>query len=416
MREVTVGLLGHSISSANLGVGALTISNIAIAEGVARELGVMVKFRLLGSLDTGHPYVRGANVETIPLRTRSYIAPRNGLPTAVRQCDLVLDITGGDSFADIYGTARFVRLSLAKAVVIAARRPLILSPQTIGPFRHSWTRWMAIQLMRKSRAVITRDRLTTEFLAPFRLGPKLIEATDVAFRLPFERPARSADGQTRVGLNVSGLLFNGGYTQNNMFGLATNYPELARGLLHAFSRQRNCEIHLISHVVSDKHAVEDDYRVAEQLAGEFPAAVVAPRFAGPIEAKSYISGMDFFAGSRMHACIAALSSGVPLLPLAYSRKFAGVFGTLGYAVVADCGSETAEAIIRKTIDVYSARDALRPMIDAARTEAEGRLCIYEAVMRECFREIMGVKHGSPSGEIACEGPNRGQLASGAKPV
>ena len=67
------------------------------------------------------------------------------------------------------------------------------------------------------------------------------------------------------------------------------------------------------------------------LRARYPRAIVAPAFRTPVEAKSYIAGMDFFAGARMHACIAAVSSGVPVYPLAYSRKFNGLFvETLGY--------------------------------------------------------------------------------------
>jgi hypothetical protein len=46
----------------------------------------------------------------------------------------VLDIGAGDSFTDIYGPKRFAYLWLTKAMAIARRRPLVLSPQTIGPF------------------------------------------------------------------------------------------------------------------------------------------------------------------------------------------------------------------------------------------------------------------------------------------
>ena len=91
-------------------------------------------------------------------------------------------------------------------------------------------------------------------------------------------------------------------------------------------------------------AVEDDLTANKTLAEEFPGVIVAPRFEGPSEAKSYISGLDFFCGSRMHACIAAFSSGVPVLPIAYSRKFAGVFGSLGYDRIADAKTQTTEQI------------------------------------------------------------------------
>ena len=38
---VRIGLLFHSLTSGNLGVGALTVANMAIADGVAREAGLL---------------------------------------------------------------------------------------------------------------------------------------------------------------------------------------------------------------------------------------------------------------------------------------------------------------------------------------------------------------------------------------
>jgi polysaccharide pyruvyl transferase WcaK-like protein len=37
---------------------------------------------------------------------------------------------------------------------------------------------------------------------------------------------------------------------------------------------------------------------------------------------------DFFIGSRMHACIAALSQCIPTVGIAYSKKFSGVFESI----------------------------------------------------------------------------------------
>ena len=51
----------------------------------------------------------------------------------------------------------------------------------------------------------------------------------------------------------------------------------------------------------------------------------------------YIIGLcDFFIGSRMHACIAALSQSIPAVGIAYSKKFYGVFQAIGAeSLVAD---------------------------------------------------------------------------------
>ena len=45
--------------------------------------------------------------------------------------------------------------------------------------------------------------------------------------------------------------------------------------------------------------------------------------------------MDFFAGARMHSTIAAFSTGVPVVPIAYSRKFTGLYHSLGYDYIID---------------------------------------------------------------------------------
>ena len=63
------------------------------------------------------------------------------------------------------------------------------------------------------------------------------------------------------------------------------------------------------------------------------------KFESAIEAKSYIASMDLFSGARMHATIAATSSGVPVIPVAYSRKFNGLYDTLKYKYYIDAKAD-----------------------------------------------------------------------------
>ncbi len=389
-KPLTIGLLWHSANSDNLGVGALTVSQIAIAGKVAAAMGTPVRFVVLGWDDARTPYVDRPDVRVVKMRARDLARP-GGLYGEARGCDVVLDIGAGDSFADIYGARRATFVIGSKFVVLAARRPLVLSPQTIGPFNGRWSRRFALAAMRRARAVFTRDRLSTEFLAGIGFRGAVEEATDVALRLPYTPRARGDDGRVRVGINVSGLLFNGGYTRNNMFALASDYAALMRAAIGNFMARPECEVHLVAHVISDAMPVEDDWTAAEALSREFPGTVLAPRFASPSEAKSYISGMDFFFGSRMHACIAAFSSGVPVTPLAYSRKFAGLFGTLGYDRTADCRSDSAEAILARLDADYEGRAALAEAIALAMAEGERRLDRYEAALRTVFAGALAAR-------------------------
>jgi polysaccharide pyruvyl transferase WcaK-like protein len=388
-RQLVIGFLSHSLNSDNFGVGALSIANIEIVRKVGRELGLSVRFHIFDTLDKREIYVRGADITMIPLRMRSYLSVGNNGFAAVRRCDLICDLTGGDSFTDLYGKKRFFLQLLRKLAVLLARRPLLLSPQTIGPFDRWWARLLAPLVLTRCRAVVVRDDLSAAFVRKLAPTSRIVEATDVAFRLPYAPPLPRGDGPARVGINVSGLLFNGGYSRDNMFGLALDYPALVRALIARFRKLAGCEVHLISHVISATVAVEDDYRVCEALAAEFPGTIAAPRFADPIAAKSYIAGMDFFCGSRMHACIAAFSAGVPTVPIAYSRKFAGVFQSLGYPVVADCRTEPQAGVIDTVMTAFGERERLKRLVAAGNARAAERLAAYEDALRACLREIAG---------------------------
>ena len=383
---LTIGLLWHSAASDNLGVGALTVAQIAIVEAAAAARGIPVRFVILGWRERSEGYVSAANVTRFEMRTRDLVNPRRLLATA-RSCDLVLDIGAGDSFSDIYGTKRFAKYITAKANIHAARCPLVLAPQTIGPFRAGWARRLAFASMKRSAAIFTRDQVSIDILRRAGFSGAITLASDVALRLPFEAPAPRKEGPLRVGLNVSGLLMNGGYTGANMFGLTADYPTLVRRIAAEFTGRADCELHLVAHVISERMPVEDDYIAAQALAGE-TGAVLAPRFETPSEAKNYIAGLDFFMGARMHACIAAMSTGVPVVPMAYSRKFAGLFGALGYDHTVDCTTETNDAIFARIMAAFDNRAAIASEARAATELGLERLAHYETALGEILQQTV----------------------------
>ena len=79
--------------------------------------------------------------------------------------------------------------------------------------------------------------------------------------------------------------------------------------------------------------VEDDFSVCKKIAYDIKQTTgkeiyTLDKYYREDELKSIISECDFFIGSRMHACIAAISSMVPTVALAYSRKFIGIWNEL----------------------------------------------------------------------------------------
>lgn len=378
-RPVTLALVWHQMNSDNLGVGALTLANLAILRAAARDADRKVRFLILGWRDPRPWYETPDDVENIPMRTRHLVSPNGPVAEAIARADAVFDIGGGDSFTDIYGTKRFLTVWGTKARSIAAGKPLVLCPQTVGPFDTAWARPLAQWAMNRAVAVVTRDAPSTALLAEMRVHSKVLEATDVAMRLPHATTAPRKNEKTRVGLNVSGLLMSGGYTGANQFGLSIDYPALIREIIRFFQAQDGVELHLVGHVQSETQQVEDDQRAGAALAAEFPDTILAPVFASPVDAKSYIAQLDFFMGARMHATIAAFSTGVPVVPMAYSRKFYGVFTTLGYDHVADMKSESEAEILARIRKSFTARDALAGEVTEAMTRVDARLDAYQAL-------------------------------------
>ena len=93
----------------------------------------------------------------------------------------------------------------------------------------------------------------------------------------------------------------------------------------------------------------------------------------------------------MHACIAAFSSGVPVLPLAYSRKFGGLFGTLDYDELADCKALDNDEILARMDAAYENRAALKLKIAEALTRAEERLGRYEAMLKDLIEDVAATR-------------------------
>ncbi len=386
---IRIGLLWHSARSGNLGVGALTVANMAILRDVAADLGLSPRFTIIGMRDAERPYLRPDEAEEYLLDTRALLKP-GGCWAVIGRQDCLVDIGAGDSFADIYGLKRFMFLWLTKMMAIVRRRPLLLAPQTIGPFTRSPYRQMARVALERAHGVIARDDASFAALKALAPRAKGDLAVDVAFALSYvDRSAERGGALIRVGVNVSGLLFNQAVSGANRFGLSYDYARVMRSFLTDLSARPDVEVHLIRHVVTPSLPNDDDGGVADLLRVEFPDFIVAPVFDGPSEAKSYISSLDFLVAARMHACVAAFSSGTPVVPVSYSRKFSGLFGMLGYNWLVPVTGLDETGVLNLLNDALSQRRELA-LAEAAGMQKVGDLLdVYRARARDLLRLASG---------------------------
>ncbi len=420
-KSIKICLLGPSFGTGNLGVDALVESSIKVIINRWPDAEVT----LLGSGWSDSEYClrlfdRDVHVKSMPIRfcknvfradhffvlllyamlmkvfrgprTRKAFAGRNPYLRAIAEADMVADITGGDSFSDIYGMRRFITGFLRKWLIRLFGKKLVLLPQTYGPFDKRLTRLLARHIINYAALVYSRDRKglgdVEALLGAGRDAGKVRFTPDVGFLLDPCRPEGDeieslerikGSGATLVGLNVSGLLSCGSDSGNNMFNLKIDYPALIDSIVEFLMNQAGTAILLVPHVVPVRqgdaspparvkkkgYREQSDSvacgRVYERAAAKYPGRIFLVRGHYSHNETKYIIGLcDFFIGSRMHSCIAALSQGIPAVGVAYSGKFHGVFESVGVGdCVADARCCSEDVLLEKISSAYQRKGQIR---------------------------------------------------------
>jgi polysaccharide pyruvyl transferase WcaK-like protein len=395
-RPLHVGLLWHTFKSENLGVGALTLANINLIAAAVEAAGRQPVFHLMGSRgqvdysqETAYPN------DFVNVGYKALAKPWSDLHRTMARCDIVFDIGSGDSFSDIYAWGRYGMMLLSKVMVAGRGTPLVLSPQTIGPFTDGKARLAAQGALKFARHVFARDETSFRLLGEMGLGRKSSLTTDVAFALPYDRPA-DKDGRDltvgrkiKVGLNVSALMYrrDAAAVASDKIRLTVDYPALIDSLLDRLTGDPRFEVHFVPHVLASFLPHEDDYAASEALRERYPQVILPPRFAGPSQAKTYIADLDLLMGSRMHATIAAISSDTAVVPLGYSRKFNGLFDSIGYGWNVDMTSTTNEAALATVDAALADLPKVRSDAIAANAEARRRLENYRAFLGQTIAQV-----------------------------
>lgn len=334
---------------------------------------------------------------------KKQIIQRNPCLNEIIQSNFVGDIRGGDSFSDIYGVKDFLIASIPALIVLLLGKKLVLLPQTIGPFDAYVTRKLAAYIISKSHRVCSRDLASIEYvnnhlINNISISSPLMFCPDVAFLLDSImpdnvdiRPLISAGNALPViGINVNGLMYNGGYTGKNMFGLKADYKQMMLQLIETLLNETDAELLLIPHTFGPPGGVNSDPDASQKLLNSVDERLRTRVHMVMSEhdqsgMKGIIGLCDFFIGSRMHACIAALSQHIPTVGIAYSKKFSGVFESIGSEdTVLDARTLSDTDIVKKIVALYKRRDTLRD-------DAEVKIAAAQSQVVSAFTQLITTK-------------------------
>jgi len=303
--------------------------------------------------------------------------------------DCVLSL-GGDNFSLDYGLPRSF---VAQCKYFQRRNiPTVIWSASVGPFDKdpAYEREIA-EFLRRVSLITVRESYTLDYLSSLGVSDNVVRVYDVAFALgPEKYDGPEADflcSDDVVGLNVSELVLKW-YGRGDRDAFQCEIAGFVRKLVHDGHR-----VVLIPHVTREdgrlsrndaeflKMIYERIGDVSEQV-GILPANIPARQM------KWLISQCRFFVGARTHATIAAVSSGVPTIAIAYSAKARGIwqdiFGHTDYLLDAD--KVSTEALVQRMRllidDETSIRRTLREkgqeMLAGARKNA---VALSELLMR-----------------------------------
>lgn len=326
----------------------------------------------------------------IPIASlRKWILKKNSALRLLHDADFIGDICGGDSFSDIYGLRRFVVAMIPDLITLIMGKPLTLLPQTYGPFSSNIARFLGSFVIRHSASVFARDRESLAKAELFRKEADVHLTPDVAFTLPtaiseyidISPPLKpfSENRKPLIGLNISGLLYTGGYTGDNMFNLKVDYKTFINNLIQKLLTTSDSDLILVPHTYTVRNSSEGDMpacrEVYDSFKNEFPDRIhLLQQECDQHTVKTVIGRCDFFAGARMHSCIAALSQGIPTVGLAYSKKFRGVFNSIGMDEhVIDLRKTNTEAAESQLIDLFLKKDQTKPIVRQNAKQAQQRV-------------------------------------------
>jgi len=423
-----VCLFGVSLDTGNLGVSALTASLIKIILEIRPDAEISL---LIGNRSSSPQnlevlgQIRHINVVNYRLSLRARIQEHlvwiltiallqkflpfrkikqklinsNRWLRTLAQADFIGDIFAGDSFSDIYGLWRLIIGSIPSMIALLLKKNLVLLPQTYGPYKSIVAKTIARLVLVHSNCILSRDKESLEVVRKLivkHIGKKRVAlCPDVAFvlesnfhnKLNTQLSLDLRNDTSLIGFNINGLMYHGGYTRDNMFGLRCNYKLFTQQLISRLMEETHADVLLIPHNFSPRGDVESDYDSCDAVL-QSVAMVHRDRVHITIgeydqyEAKGIIASCHFFIGSRMHACIAALSQGIPTVGVAYSKKFRGVFETLGVGeMVIDARFIDNKGAIEAICENYKNRERIagriREKVDNAKQQ-----------INDLFKEIL----------------------------
>jgi polysaccharide pyruvyl transferase WcaK-like protein len=257
--------------------------------------------------------------------------------TAYAKADLVVH-RGGDNLTEDYGALnRYVESIL---IGIMLRKPVVILGESIGPFTTEKSKHLAKVILNKVDVIVTREKLSVQTLKNLSISkPKIFTFPDVAFTLQQSSLTQLTHllqsehleklQQPVFVISISALISNYGLTNVRYDQKVSQVITTFVSLINHYREKLGVSFVFMPHVIGVNN---DDRVISRQIFDALPnkngVYVIEGEYSHQ-DFKVFLSKYaDVFIGARMHACIAAVSVGVPTISIAYGQKAHGILGDM----------------------------------------------------------------------------------------
>jgi len=238
----------------------------------------------------------------------------------------------GDILGEDYGIFPFLWRIYFLSLGIILKKPIIIYGEGAGPFRSKFGKFISTLFFKRCAYISVREKVSLKHLVNLGIDRKKIHlVADSAFLLrPSTKEFNYRKRKKRlIGISVSRLVSTYGFSCRNEEGKNTSLFEFTAKLIDWMIENLNANIIMIPHVIQ---VGRDDYQTARDILKKVKnkkQVTILSKDLDATEFKKAISHCDLVIASRMHASIAALSTYIPAISIAYSHKTKGIYDSLG---------------------------------------------------------------------------------------
>lgn len=414
IREVLKGDVSLSVSTVNVeGVRKLNLPLNAVlptiadvpyktADSLARKSGInrnTVKYKAFSVASLIYLFIQTT------LSVISAFLTKLGLKTFYRSeifdhmknCDLVISCSD-ENFkeaasllpSNFYWTLTWWTMLFQRTFEITVAKfigkPIVVFPNTIGPFRTWVGRFLSRLALNSCGYVLAREPISFEIVNSLGIESRKILTADTA--LLFKTTKETTSGSfSHPAIGVCPGIYRYSLSDDQVRNYILDHAKALDVAIERYGFNVVLSPHYVSHLEYDDSEICE--LILEKMKNKDQAKIVVA--GGVEEFKSLLDHMDMIIASKLHPAVMGVSGYVPTLCIAYDHKQIGLFKLLG---MEDCiipiMEASSERISSKIDFVWKEREKIRALLqtripelqEGIRKAVKEALAFYDQVKQD----------------------------------